>query len=103
MSRSPCATPPTGASVLGVRVFGTLVAPDGTEVGTHEQALLWHPMIYHYGRSWVAPADGEYVLCVRVEPPTFMRHDEVNGRRFTEPVENRVQRREGRARSGLTV
>ena len=33
------------------------------------------------------PADGEYTLRVRVEPPTFMRHDEVNGRRFTEPVD----------------
>jgi hypothetical protein len=28
-----------------------------------------------------------YRLRVRVEPPTFMRHDEVNGRRFTSPVE----------------
>jgi uncharacterized protein involved in high-affinity Fe2+ transport len=44
-------------------------------------------MIYHYGHNWVVSADGEYTLRVRVEPPTFTRHDEVNGRRFTEPVE----------------
>ena len=37
--------------------------------------------------NWTVPADGEYPLRVRVEPPTFMRHDEVNGRRFTEPVD----------------
>jgi len=44
-------------------------------------------MIYHYGRNWTVPMDGEYTSRVRVEPPTFMRHDEVNGRRFTEPVD----------------
>ena len=76
-----------GRFVPGVKVIATLVDPDGNEVGTHEQPLLWHPMIYHYGRNWVVPSDGEYTLRVRVEPPTFMRHDEVNGRRFVEPVE----------------
>src|SRR5829696_769985 len=29
----------------------------------------------------------EYALRLRVEPPAFMRHDRVNGRRSTEPVE----------------
>lgn len=76
-----------GRFVPGVRVVATLIDPDGDEVGTHEQPLLWHPMIYHYGRNWAVPSDGEYMLRVRVEPPTFMRHDEVNGRRFVEPVE----------------
>jgi uncharacterized protein involved in high-affinity Fe2+ transport len=76
-----------GRFVPGVRVLATLIDPDGNEVGTHEQPLLWHPMIYHYGRNWTLPADGDYTLRVRVEPPTFMRHDEVNGKRFTEPVE----------------
>ena len=76
-----------GRFVPGVRVLATLVAPDGEEVGTHEQPLLWHPMIYHYGRNWTVPADGEYTLRVHVDPPAFMRHDEVNGRRFAEPVD----------------
>ncbi|MGB3680947.1 MAG: iron transporter, partial [Rubrobacteraceae bacterium] len=67
-----------GRFVPGVRVFATLVDPEGNEVGTHEQPLLWHPMIYHYGRNWVVPSNGEYTLRVRVEPPTFMRHDETN-------------------------
>ena len=40
-----------GRFVPGVKVIATLVDPDGNEVGTHEQPLLWHPMIYHYGRS----------------------------------------------------
>lgn len=76
-----------GRFVPGVRVLATLIDPQGQELGTHEQPLLWHPMIYHYGRNWQVPSDGEYTLRVRVEPPTFMRHDEVNGRRFAEPVE----------------
>lgn len=71
-----------GRFVPGVRVLATLIDPQGAEVGTHEQPLLWHPMIYHYGRNWTVPSDGTYRLKVRVEPATFMRHDEVNGKRF---------------------
>jgi Fe2+ transport protein len=75
-----------GRFVPGVRVPATLIAPDGEEVGTYEQPMLWHPMLYHYGRNWVVPRDGEYVLRVRVEPPRFSRHDGVNGCRFLEPA-----------------
>jgi Fe2+ transport protein len=76
-----------GRFVPGVTVVATLVDPAGNEVGTHELPILWHPMIYHYGRNWKVPSDGEYTLHVRVEPPTFMRHDETNGCRFKELVE----------------
>lgn len=76
-----------GRFVPAVTVTVTLTAPDGTAVGTHEQPLLWHPMIYHYGRNWKVPSDGDYTLTVRVEPPTFMRHDETNGLRFTKVEE----------------
>ena len=76
-----------GRFVPGVRVLATLIGPDGENVGTREQPLLWHPMIYHYGRNWTVPADGQYTLRVHVDPPTFMRHDEVNGCRFVDPVE----------------
>lgn len=70
--------------VPGCDVTVTVIDADGTEVGTHEQPLLWHPMIYHYGRNWTVPGDGTYTLRVHVAPPRFMRHDETNGRRFTE-------------------
>ena len=76
-----------GRFVPGLRVVATLVDPEGNEVGTHEQPMLWHPMIYHYGRNWELPADGEYVLRVHIDPPTFHRHDEVNGKRFAAPVD----------------
>lgn len=76
-----------GRFIPGVSVTATLVTPSGEELGPHGQVLVWHPMIYHYARNWILPEDGEYVLRVHVDPPTFMRHDEVNGRRFTEPVD----------------
>ncbi len=86
-----------GRFVPGLKVTGTLVDPDGNEVGTHVHELLWHPMLYHYGRNWKVPSDGEYRLRVDIEPPTFMRHDEINGCRWTAPVQTvfsgvRVQR-----------
>lgn len=76
-----------GRFVPGLQVTVTLIGPDGKEVGTHEQPMLWHPMLYHYGRNWTVPSDGSYMLRVHIDPPMFMRHDEVNGRRFTEPVD----------------
>lgn len=76
-----------GRFVPCLTVTATLVADDGTEVGTYEHPLLWHPMLYHYGRNWQVPGDGTYTLRVHVDPPQFMRHDEINGKRFAEPVD----------------
>ena len=76
-----------GRFVPGLDVSVTLVDADGNEVGTHTQPMLWHPMLYHYGRNWVVPGDGTYTVKVHVDPATFMRHDEINGRRYAEPVD----------------
>lgn len=76
-----------GRFVPNARIIVTLVAPNGEEVGTHEQPLVWHPMLYHYGRNWRLPTDGDYTLAVRIEPPRFLRHDETNGCRFVTPVD----------------
>lgn len=78
-----------GRFVPELDVTVTLVDPDGHEVGTHRQPFLWHPWLYHYGRNWAVPREGEYTIRVRVEPPRFMRHDHENGRRYAEPVEVR--------------
>ena len=78
-----------GRFVPCTRVTVTLRHADGTEVGTHEQPLLWHPMLYHYGRNWRVERPGGYELTVRIDPPRFRRHDEINGRRFEQPVEAR--------------
>ena len=36
-----------GRYIPGLTVEATLTAPDGSEVGTHEVPLLWHPYLYH--------------------------------------------------------
>lgn len=76
-----------GRFIPGLDVRATVMGPDGEEVAAEQLPLLWHPMIYHYGRNVTVPADGEYTLRVHVDPPRFMRHDEVNGCRFREPVD----------------
>ena len=76
-----------GRFVPGLEVAVTLIGPDGSEVGTHEQPFLWHPWLYHYGRNWRVPAEGEYRIRVRIRPPEFKRHDHENGHRYLDPVE----------------
>lgn len=76
-----------GRFVPGVKVTATLTSSDGHTVGPFELPMLWHPMLYHYGANVTVPADGTYRLDVHVEPPDFMRHDEINGRRFAAPVD----------------
>jgi hypothetical protein len=72
--------------IPGLQVQAALIDADGNEIGTHWQHFLWHPWLYHYGRNWRVPGDGEYTLQVRIEPPQFARHDKKNGRRYAEPV-----------------
>lgn len=76
-----------GRFVPGLTVTVSVLDPNGNQVGTHEQPFLWHPWLYHYGRNWSVPGDGSYKLAVLVEPPTFMRHDKENGKRYDRPVE----------------
>lgn len=76
-----------GRFVPGLSVHVTLTDGTGQEVGTHRQEFYWHPWLYHYGRNWTVPGDGLYTLRVRIDPPTFPRHDKINGQRFAEPVE----------------
>lgn len=76
-----------GRFIPGLTVHATLVDANGKEVGTHLQPFLWHPWLYHYGRNWRVPGDGEYTLRVNVDPPKFSRHDKENGKRYAQPVE----------------
>ena len=65
----------------------TVIDQNGEEIGQHKQPFLWHPWLYHYGRNWKIPTEGEYTLKVRIEAPDFPRHDRENGLRFADPVE----------------
>ena len=76
-----------GRFVPYLNVYVTLIDGNGKELGTHQQEFLWHPMLYHYGRNWHIPGDGTYTVRIHIDEPTFMRHDKINGNRYTEPVE----------------
>lgn len=78
-----------GRFVPGLRVVVTVIDPLGRVLGTREQPLMWHPMLYHYGADWKVEVRGQHSLRVEVEPPRFMRADLVNGDRLVAPA--RVQ------------
>lgn len=59
----------------------------GERVGEHIQPFLWHPWLFHYGRNWILPTDGEYTLHVHIKAPPFMRHDRLNGKRYSKDVD----------------
>lgn len=89
-----------GRFLPGMAVHATLAAADGTEVGPTEVPFVWHPGLSHYGRNLELPGDGTYDVTVTVEPAPWPRHDETNGDRFDEPIEERfedVQIETGRA------
>lgn len=73
--------------IPNLEVSLTVKDADGKEIGTHKQPFLWHPYLYHYGRNWKVPGDGKYNFRVRIETPNFPRHDRINGKRYSEPVE----------------
>lgn len=76
-----------GRLIPGLNVRVRLFDSDGHEVGHHRQPFLWHPWLFHYGRNWQVPGDGEYRMEIHIEAATFPRHDKKNGRRFAEDVQ----------------
>lgn len=76
-----------GRFIPNLTVHARLIDSSGNDVGLHRQPFIWHPWLYHYGRNWKVPGDGDYTLQVRVEAPNFHRHDKKNGKRYAEDVE----------------
>ncbi len=70
-----------------LEIAATLTAEDGETIGPFQVPFVWHPGLYHYGKNIKVPGDGRYRLDVTIKPPTFMRHDEVNGKRYAETVQ----------------
>lgn len=73
---------------LAVRVD---VERDGRQILSTDLPFLWHPFLYHYGANAAVPDAGPFDVTVHIEPPAFMRHDPINGRRFMEPVHARFE------------
>lgn len=75
-----------GRFLPNLTVHGTLLDSRGGDLGTFPLLFLWHPWIYHYGRNWAVPGDGDYRLRVHIVAPDFPRHDRLNGNRFQNDV-----------------
>ncbi|GGP78929.1 iron transporter [Saccharothrix coeruleofusca] len=75
-----------GRFVPGLDVTVT-VSRGGADVLDTRLPFLWHPFLHHYGTNFTMPGAGAYDVQVHIDPPTFMRHDPVNGRRYEQPVE----------------
>jgi hypothetical protein len=76
-----------GRFIPELTVHARLINSRGVDVGMHRQHFIWHPWVYHYGRNWHVEKSGDYSLEVRIEAPTFARHDKKNGKRYAEDVE----------------
>jgi uncharacterized protein involved in high-affinity Fe2+ transport len=76
-----------GRFIPGLTVRIHVDKTDGGHVGAGELPFIWHPWLYHYGQNWWVPGEGDYRVQVRVEPPTWHRHDKTNGLRYQEPVQ----------------
>jgi Fe2+ transport protein len=75
-----------GRFVPGLDVTLSVLEGD-RELFTTTMPFLWHPYLYHYGSNARVPGEGPYTVRVRIDPPAFMRHDPVNGKRYEQPVE----------------
>jgi hypothetical protein len=61
----------------------TVLDASGQELGTHRHPFLWHPWLFHYGRNWHVPGDGDYRVRVAIDPPRLRAAHRENGRRYT--------------------
>ena len=75
-----------GRFIPNLIIHARLVDSEGNDVGMHRQPFVWHPWVYHYGRNWYVEKSGDYELQVRIEAPTFPRHDKKNGNRYADDV-----------------
>jgi len=74
-----------GRMVQGLEVRAVLQDED---TGDERSALLpfeWHPILNRYGENLVLPSS-PFTLRVYISMPTYGRHDQVNGDRFTGKV-----------------
>lgn len=75
-----------GRFVPGLDVTVTLL-DDDRELFSQRAPFLWHPFLFHYGFNAKVPGEGPYTVKIHIEPPSWMRHDPKNGKRYGEPVD----------------
>jgi hypothetical protein len=75
-----------GRFVPGLDVTVSVLDGERT-IFTHPAPFLWHPFLHHYGFNARVPGEGPFTVRVHIDPPSWMRHDPVNGKRFADPVD----------------
>jgi hypothetical protein len=76
-----------GRFIPNLTVHVRLIDSNGNDVGYHRQPFVWHPWLYHYGRNWRVPEEGDYRMQINIKAPDFPRHDEKNGRRYAKDID----------------
>lgn len=75
-----------GRFVPHLSISAELTTADGESVGPVDLPFRWHPGLHHYGSNLTVPGDGTYDVDVRIDAPSFARHDRENGDRYRESV-----------------
>jgi hypothetical protein len=76
-----------GRFIPNLNIHVRLIDSNKNDVGYHQQPFVWHPWLYHYGRNWHIPEEGDYRMEIHIKAPDFPRHDEKNGNRYDQDVD----------------
>lgn len=73
-----------GRIVPSLDVHTTLINSKGNVVDDRALPYAWIPMINGYADNIHLSGNDDYTLQIKIQPPTFHRHDPYNGDRFTQ-------------------
>jgi hypothetical protein len=76
-----------GRFVPGLQVAVTIMEANGSELGCHSHALLWHPVAHQYARDWTLPRVVPLRVRVSVASTPLLRRSEIYSDRLAESVE----------------
>lgn len=72
--------------IPGLKVHVRVIDGDGQTRADATLPFLWHPWLYHYGSNFTLPMGSTVTVEIQIDAPEFPRHDEKNGKRFTEDL-----------------
>lgn len=75
----------TGRLLTDIAVSATLLLGEHS-LGTRQQALMWHPWLYHYGRNWRVPRSSNYRLRVELGPTRCVQRFGNPRQQNTQPI-----------------
>ncbi|MGN6566583.1 MAG: iron transporter [Flavipsychrobacter sp.] len=79
-----------GRIVPSLDIHTTILNSEGNVVDYKALPYTWIPMINGYGDNIKLTGNDDYTIKVKIQPPTFHRHDPYNGDRFTQLTEANI-------------